>query len=276
MRIDSHQHFWNYDPVDYGWIPLGSKLERSYLPSDLQVELINSNLDGCVAVQARQQLVENDFLLTLANSHPFIKGVVGWIDLQSDMVGEQASGFAAQKKAVGVRHVVQDETDPNFMKRPAFRRGIATLEPLGLVYDILIYWHQLEDAIDLVRAFPSQAFVLDHIAKPAISKGMMQPWLEHITALSNFSNVSCKVSGMVTEADHRGWNVSQLEPYFDAVLNAFGPSRLLFGSDWPVILLAAEYSTFIGAVDGFIARLSETERAAIMGLNACRVYQLVP
>jgi len=274
MRIDSHQHFWKYDSSQYGWIQAGSVLERSYLPSDLLAELVESKIDGCIAVQARQDLAENEFLLGLAKEHSFIQGVVGWIDLQSAMASEQASSFAGQDKAIGVRHVVQDEPDADFMKRPAFRRGIAALEPLGLAYDILIYWHQLEDAIDLVKNFPNQNFVLDHIAKPAIAKGLMQPWHSNITTLGSFPNVSCKVSGMVTEADHQNWNASQLKPYFDKVLNAFGPSRLLFGSDWPVIRLAAEYQIFLGAIQEFISPLSESEIDGIMGLNAARIYRL--
>jgi L-fuconolactonase len=274
MRIDSHQHFWNYDPAQYGWIQPGSVLQRSYLPSDLQIELTASLIDGCIAVQARQELSENDFLLGLAQEHSFIKGVVGWIDLQSDTAAEQASKFATKDKAIGVRHVVQDESDPDFMKRATFRRGIATLEPLGLAYDILVYWHQLEDAIDLVKNFPNQNFVLDHLAKPAIATGQMQPWANHIHTLAGFSNVSCKVSGMVTEADHQKWNSAQLKPYFDTVLEAFGPSRLLFGSDWPVIRLAAEYRAFLEVIHDFIAPLSQSEKTDFMGLNAARIYRL--
>jgi L-fuconolactonase len=274
MRIDSHQHFWNYDPAQYGWIQPGSVLQRSYLPSDLLIELTASKIDGCIAVQARQDLVENDFLLGLAQENSFIKGVVGWIDLRSDLAAEQANKFAAQDKAIGVRHVVQDEPDPDFMKRAAFRRGIATLEPLGLAYDILIYWHQLKDAIDLVKNFPNQNFVLDHIAKPAIATGQMQPWANHIHTLAGFPNVSCKVSGMVTEADHQNWDSTLLRPYFDTVLDAFGPNRLLFGSDWPVIRLAAEYRAFLKAIQEFISPLSHSEQAGIMGINASRIYRL--
>ncbi len=274
MRIDAHQHFWNYDPSQYQWIQPGSVLQRSYVPSDLLKELVASKIDGCIAVQARQDLAENDFLLGLARENSFVKGVVGWIDLQSDSVAEQAKEFSTQTKAIGVRHVVQDEPDPDFMKRAAFRRGIATLEPLGLAYDILIYWHQLEDAIDLVRSFPNQRFVLDHIAKPAIAKGLTQPWASHIHTLARFPNVACKVSGMVTEADHENWYTEQLRPYFQTVLDAFGPSRLLFGSDWPVIRLAAEYRSFVDSIQTFIDQLSQSEKTGIMGLNALRIYRL--
>jgi len=274
MRIDSHQHFWEYSASKYGWIQPGSVLERSYLPRDLRLELETANMDGCIAVQARQSLVENSFLLQLAKENAFIKGVVGWIDLQSDEAADQAAELAQNEKIVGVRHVVQDEADPDFMKRPSFRRGIATLAPLGLAYDILIYWHQLEDAIDLVRSFPSQNFVLDHVAKPAIAKGTMEPWRSLIKILSRFPNVSCKVSGMVTEADHLNWDQKDLKPYFDTVLDAFGPSRLLFGSDWPVIRLASEYPRFLESIDSLATSLSPTEIDGLMGVNASRVYGL--
>jgi len=274
MRIDSHQHFWEYSASQYGWIQPGSVLERSYLPRDLRLELETANMDGCIAVQARQSLVENSFLLQLAKENAFIKGVVGWIDLQSDEAADQAAELAQNEKIVGVRHVVQDEADPDFMKRPSFRRGIATLAPLGLAYDILIYWHQLEDAIDLVRSFPSQNFVLDHIAKPAIAKGTIEPWSSLIKILSRFPNVSCKVSGMVTEADHLNWDRKDLKPYFDTVLDAFGPSRLLFGSDWPVIRLASEYPRFLESIDSLATSLSPTEIDGLMGVNASRVYGL--
>lgn len=274
MRIDSHQHFWEYSPLQYGWIQPGSVLERSYLPKDLRLELDTANMDGCIAVQARQSLVENGFLLQLAKEYSFIKGVIGWIDLQSDEAADQAAELVRNEKVVGVRHVVQDEADPDFMKRPSFRRGIAALAPLGLAYDILIYWYQLEDAIDLVRSYPSQNFILDHVAKPAIFNGTLEPWGSHIKILSKFPNVSCKVSGMVTEADHVNWTSKDLKPYFDTVLNAFSSSRLLFGSDWPVIRLASEYQRFLESVDSLAASLSPTEIDGLMGVNATRVYGL--
>jgi len=274
MRIDSHQHFWEYSPAEYGWIRPGSVLERSYLPSGLLPELTEANIDGCIAVQARQSLVENDFLLRLASENSFIRGVVGWIDLQSDSASLQASEFASNDKAVGVRHVVQDESDPDFMKRPSFRRGISKLAKLGLVYDILVYWNQLDDAIALARDFPDQIFVLDHIAKPAIAKGILEPWRARVNTLAGLPNVCCKVSGMITEADHTNWTQEDLSPFFDVVLEAFGPSRLLFGSDWPVIKLAGEYQRFLSVVENLAAPLSQSEKAALMGLNADRIYQL--
>lgn len=290
MRIDSHQHFWCYDPVDYPWIPESGKrsgdgftaddntrehlrsLDRNFLPADLQPLLKSSDIDACIAVQARQSLRENDFLLTLAEQNEFISGIVGWIDLRSDNAEEQAMQLAAHPKAVGVRHVVQDETQPMFMAGQAFRRGISCLAKYRLVYDILIYEHQLADATAIVQAFPDQQFVVDHIAKPSIKTGRFEPWRSELRKLSAFSNVVVKLSGMITEADHGNWNLSQLQPYWQTVLDAFSPNRILFGSDWPVIRLASDYHSWVQIVQHWLAPLSDTERADIWGLNAQRVY----
>ncbi|MCU0715784.1 MAG: amidohydrolase family protein [Pirellula sp.] len=274
MRIDSHQHFWKYDSAQYDWIPTGSTIHRDFGPEDLKPLLQAAQLDGCVAVQARQSLVENEYLCNLAAQHDFIRGVVGWIDLRSEMVDEQAAAFRALPKAVGVRHVVQGETDPEFMAREPFRRGISKLRMYGLVYDILIFEHQLADAIALVKAFPEQRFVIDHIAKPRIKEKSIRDWSEKMTEISHYSNTWVKLSGMVTEADHQSWKLSDLEPYWDATLQAFGADRILFGSDWPVIRLACSYERWIEIVSRWLERLPESDRGKIWGKNAVDAYQL--
>lgn len=274
MRIDSHQHFWKYDSAQYDWIPTGSTIHRDFGPEDLKPLLQAAQLDGCVAVQARQSLIENDYLCNLAAQHDFIRGVVGWIDLRSEKVEEQAAAFRALPKAVGVRHVVQGETDPDFMAREPFRRGISKLQKYGLIYDILIFEHQLADAIALVKAFPEQRFVIDHIAKPRIKEKSIRDWSEKMTEISHYSNTWVKLSGMVTEADHQSWKLSDLEPYWDATLQAFGADRILFGSDWPVIRLACSYERWIEIVSRWLERLPESDRAKIWGKNAVDAYQL--
>lgn len=272
MRIDSHQHFWIYSPVEYPWIQAGTVLERSFLPNDLGPLLDSAGVDRCIAVQARQQFEENAFLSQLVVQNERVAGFVGWIDLRSPQVQLQAERMKQLPGAVGVRHVVQDEPDPDFMSREPFRRGIASLQPHGLVYDILIYEHQLEDAIRLVRDFPDQTFVLDHIAKPKIRSNQIQAWREKMTELSRHSNVSVKLSGMLTEADHRAWTLEQLLPYWEVVLEAFGPDRILYGSDWPVVLLVGQYSRWVEIVTQWLSRLNEPDRAKIWGGNANRIY----
>lgn len=274
MRIDSHQHFWMYNPSQYDWIPQGSNIHRDFGPSDLKPLLDSVKLDGCVAVQARQSLAENDYLCKLAAQHDWIRGVVGWIDLRSEQVDEQAAAFRAMPRAVGVRHVVQGETDPEFMAREPFRRGISKLQKHGLVYDILIFEHQLDDAIALVKAFPEQPFVIDHIAKPRIKEKSIRAWSEKMTEISHYANASIKLSGMVTEADHSTWKLSELEPYWEVVLQAFGPDRILFGSDWPVIRLASSYERWIEIVSRWLDRLTPKDREKIWGENATRFYKL--
>ncbi len=272
MRIDSHQHFWIYSQPEYPWIQAGTVLERSFLPNDLAPLLHAAGVGRCIAVQARQHLEENEFLSQLVVQNEAVAGFVGWIDLRSPSVEHQAEQMSQLPGAVGVRHVVQDETDPDFMSREPFRRGIASLLPHGLVYDILIYEHQLDDAIRLVRDFPNQAFVLDHIAKPKIKSNQIQAWREKMMELSRHSNVSVKLSGILTEADHQAWTLEQLLPYWEAVLEAFGPERILYGSDWPVVLLAGQYSRWVEIVTQWLSRLNEPDQAKIWGGNANRIY----
>jgi len=274
IQIDSHQHFWSYDEQQYRWIPKGSPLHRDWLPNDLAPLLAKAGLDGCIAVQARQTVEESRWLLTLADHAPIIKGVVGWVDLQSERVEEQLEELSKHPRFVGVRHVVQDEPDSNFMLRPNFLRGIGKLEPFNLTYDILIYPKQLPAAIELVKRFPGQAFVLDHIAKPFIKSGTLSPWREQIRELAKATNVCCKVSGMITEADHANWKPSDFKPYLDVVFEAFGVGRLMYGSDWPVCLLAGSYERVFGLVDEYTRQLSGEARAKFFGGNAARFYSV--
>lgn len=269
MRLDSHQHFWRYSAAEYPWMKPEWPIRRDFLPPDLGPLLAAAGLDGSIAVQARQSLEENRFLLDLADRHPLVKGVVGWVDLRSPRVEEQLAAFAAHPKAVGVRHVVQDEPDDGFMLGTDFQRGIAALKQFDLAYDILIYPKQLPAAIRLAARFPEQRFVLDHLAKPPIKSGVLSPWREQINELSRLPNVHCKVSGMATEADWRGWEYPDFVPYLDAVFAAFGPERLMFGSDWPVALLAGSYADAHALVDDFIA---PRDQDAVFGGNAARFY----
>ena len=272
-RLDSHQHFWRYDAAQYPWIPTGSPLQRDWLPADLAALQQPLGFDGSIAVQARQSLTESRWLLELADADSRIKGVVGWVDLQSEHVGEQLAEFARHPSLVGVRHVVQDEPDDNFMLRPAFVRGIGALQDFGLTYDLLIFPKQLPAAIELVRRFPEQPFVLDHIAKPFIKTGTLSPWREQIQELAQFPNVLCKVSGMVTEADHGAWRPDDFRPYLDVVSNAFGEDRLMFGSDWPVCLLAADYGRVVSLIRDYAAQLSAPAQAKLFGGNAAKFYR---
>lgn len=274
MKLDSHQHFWRYDAAQYPWIPAGSPLHRDWLPADLAALQKPLGFDGSVAVQARQSLAESDWLLGLADADPRVKAVVGWVDLRSPEVGADLARLARHPRFAGVRHVAQDEPDDRFLVGEEFMRGIAQLQPLGLTYDLLIFPKQLPAAIELVGRFPTQPFVLDHIAKPAIASGELSPWREQIRELAQAPNVCCKVSGMVTEARHRGWQAEDFRPYLDVVFEAFGVKRLMFGSDWPVCLFAAEYAQTVALVDDYTRGLSAGEREALFGGNAASFYKI--
>jgi L-fuconolactonase len=231
-------------------------------------------IDACLAVQARQSLEETRWLLKLAEAHPFIAGVIGWVDLQADNVREQLEDFGGDPRLVGIRHIVQDEADDRFLLRPAFCRGVSMLEDLELVYDILIYPRHLAVAAEFVSRFTRQRFVIDHLAKPRIRDGELAGWEAGIRALAAFPHVFCKVSGLVTEADWSRWTPEQLRPYLDVVLDAFGPYRLIAGSDWPVCTVAGGYVRAMSAIAQYFADRPEPERAAVMGDNARRCWNL--
>jgi L-fuconolactonase len=273
MRLDAHQHFWNYSPEDYGWINDNmAALRRNFLPQDLEPLLASEGFHGSIAVQARQSLEETRWLLELAAANGIVKGVVGWVDLRSPDLPAQLDQFADNPKFLGVRHVVQDEPDDNFMLGSDFRRGIARLREYDLAYDILIYPRQLPAAIQLVREFPDQRFVLDHIAKPLIAEGRMDSWDRDIRELAKSENVNCKLSGMVTEARWHDWKPDDFRPYLDVVVNTFGPSRLMIGSDWPVCTASASYSRTMALVRDYIGTLTPDEQQSILGECCSRFY----
>lgn len=272
MRIDSHQHFWRYAPDQYPWIQPNWPLRRDFLPAELEPLLASARLDGCIAVQARQSLEESRWLLELAEESPIIKGVVGWVDLRSLEVSKQLETFAPHPKFVGVRHVVQDEPDDNFLLGAEFQRGLASLKSFGLTYDLLLFPRHLPAAIKLVETFPDQPFVLDHLAKPHIKDGRLDPWREHIEMLASFPNCCCKVSGLVTEADWTNWRPADFAPYLDVVVNSFGVDRLMYGSDWPVCLLAGNYERVHGLAAAFAKQFSKGDQAKFFGGNAAKFY----
>jgi L-fuconolactonase len=276
MHIDSHQHFWNYSAAEYPWIAPGTPLERNWLPADLEAAAAPLGVQGSVAVQARQSLEESRWLLELAAQSPFIKGVVGWVDLRSDRVEEELAPLAANPKFVGVRHVVQAEPDAAFMLQPAFLRGIEKLRQFNLAYDFLLFPKQLPAAIQVAAQFPEQPFVLDHIAKPLIRAGLMKPWREDIRELARHGNVHCKISGLVTEAKFTGWKPDDFRPYLDVVVEAFGPDRVMFGSDWPVCLLAGSYAQVHGLAADYCRQFPEEAQRKFHGENAARFYRLTP
>ena len=272
--IDSHQHFWTYDAVEYGWIDDSmAALRRDFLPPDLDREMAAAHVDASIVVQARQTLEETHWLLELAGRHASIAGVIGWVDLQSPTVAEELERVARHPRLAGIRHIVQGEPD-GFLERPAFRRGIACLEPYGLTYDILVYARQLPAAAAFAGAFPRQRFVLDHLGKPAIRANAYREWRQHFAELAGLPNVCCKLSGLVTEADWQAWTPAQLRPYLDAALESFGPSRLMIGSDWPVCLVAASYGDVIGMVREAIAEYSADEREQMLGGTAQDFFHL--
>ena len=272
--IDSHQHFWKYDRAEYGWIDeTMAALRRDFLPADAQREMAAANVQTSIAVQARQTLEETEWLLELAEENPFIAGVVGWVDLQAPDIDEQLDRLSRHPRLVGIRHIVQAEPD-GFLERPAFRHGVGRLEHYGLTYDILVYARQLPPAVEFARAFPRQRFVLDHLGKPDVKGKELREWRRHFDLLAALPNVCCKLSGLVTEADWGSWTRPQLGPYIDAALEAFGPSRLMIGSDWPVCTVAASYETVIGLVRDAISEYSESEQAQMLEGTARGFFHL--
>ena len=275
MRIDSHHHFWKYSAEDYGWMSdEQAAIRRDFGPEDLEREIRAAGIDGVVSVQARQSLEENDFLLGYAAKHGFIKGVVGWAPLIDPDVGKQLEKLAKQPKLKAVRHVLHDEADDRYMLREDFNRGVGMLKDFGLVYDILIFEKHLPQTVQFVDRHPEQVFVLDHIAKPRIKANELSPWQSRIVELAHRPNVYCKVSGMATEADYANWTPKQLEPYFETVLSAFGPKRLMFGSDWPVCVVAVEYGRWAELVRGWVSELPAADQERVLGGTAVEAYGL--
>jgi L-fuconolactonase len=273
VRIDSHQHFWHYDPAHQVWMTEQmAVLRRDYLPGELQPLLKAGGVDGTIAVQARQMVAETEWLLKLADEHDFIRGVVGWVDLRSAALREQLAKYAQHPRLVGVRHVVHDEPDDRFMLLPEFRRGIGQLREFDLTYDLLLFPKHLPVALTLVAEHPQQPFVLDHIAKPAIRERELSPWREDLRRLADFSNVFCKLSGLVTEAQWMQWRAEDFHPYLDMVIEAFGTERVMIGSDWPVCTLSGDYVSTIRIVTDYVQRFPAEVRDGILGGNCARFY----
>ncbi|MDP0501300.1 MAG: amidohydrolase family protein [Verrucomicrobiota bacterium JB022] len=274
MRIDAHHHLWHYDPVAYDWIDDSmAVIRRDFLPNDLAETTTAAGIDGVISVQARQMEEETRWLLELAADSSLIRGVVGWLPLISPELPALLDSYAAPK-LVGLRHVLQGEPDPAYMLGADFNRGIAELTKRDLAYDILILEHQLPQAIELVDRHPQQRFIVDHIAKPRIRDGELQPWADRMRDLARRPNVWCKLSGVVTEADPSAWTPEQLRPYMETALECFGPQRLMFGSDWPVCLVGMEYARWVALVEDLVSRLSPDEQTAFWASNATRAYRL--
>ncbi len=273
--IDAHHHLWRYTPLEYGWIDETMQaLQRDFLPEDLKAAMATAGIDGTIAVQARQTLEETRWLLDMAEANAEIRGVVGWAPIAGEEFPGCMEEFDGREKLKGLRHVIQGEKDEHYILREDFNSGIRTMAGSGLVYEILIYERHLEDTIYFVDEHPQQVFVLDHIAKSQIAAGVIEPWASRMKELGQRGNVWCKVSGMVTEADWKTWPQEKLKPYLDVAVEAFGPSRLMAGSDWPVCLLASGYAQGFEGVRQCFAGRNEAERAAVLGGTAGGVYGL--
>lgn len=275
LRIDAHQHFWNFDPAKHVWMneEMGV-LKKNFLPSDLEPLLKKCNIDACVAVQANQAEEENDFLFELANQNEMIKGIVGWVDLKSEYLLERLEHYSQISKIKGFRHVIHDEPDLDFMIQPSFMKGVSALKKYGYTYDILIFAAHLPNTLKFIKNLPNQAFIIDHIAKPKIKKGEIETWEKQLKEVAKFENVYCKISGMVTEADWLNWQKEDFTKYLDTVVNAFGTKRILYGSDWPVCTLAATYENQYTIVKEYFSRFSQTEQDLFFGGNATHFYNL--
>ncbi len=275
MKIDAHQHFWKFDPVRDSWINDSmSVIRKDFYPNDLKPLLDKNGIAGCVAVQADQSDIETAFLLDLANRNDFIKGVVGWVDLQSSNIGERLEEYQNVDKLKGFRHILQGEADKALMLTPRFMNGIRALKNRDWTYDILIFSDQLNYTLQFAKIFPGQRFVIDHIAKPEIKNQNIDKWADGIKAVGKLENVWCKISGVLTEADWINWNIKDFTPYLDIIFEAFGTKRIMFGSDWPVCNLAGGYEQTIFVAENYISKLSSDEQAAFWGLNAIEFYKL--
>ncbi len=273
--IDAHQHFWKYNKQDFAWITDDMQvIQKDFLPEDFLPVYQQNNIDSCVAVQVNQTEEENFFFLQLAEQFNFIKGIVGWIDLQADDIEERLSFFSKYKKLKGFRHILQGETNRALMLEKKFINGIRCLKQFNFTYDILIREDQLQYALKFVKHFPEQLFVIDHLAKPLIKQGEIESWKKSIQQFKPFQNVCCKISGMVTEADWNNWNNETFKPYMDIVVETFGTNRIMFGSDWPVCLVAADYNKVLEIVKHYFSFFSKDEQQQFFSSNAIDFYNL--
>ncbi len=275
MKIDSHQHFWRFNEERDSWINEEMEvIKRDFMPEDLELLLLEQDFDGCVAVQAAQDDAQTEFLLSLADQNDFIKGVVGWIDLQSSGLEEKLSTYSDKKLLKGFRHVLQDEPEDDYMLRPAFMKGVKMLANYDYTYDILIFPRHLKNALIFAQSLKNQRLVIDHLAKPYIKDGLIDDWKRDIQAFKGLDHVSCKVSGIITEADWHHWRQEDLRPYLDVAFEVFGTNRLMFGSDWPVSLLAGNYPEVTAVLNRYLESFSKDEKDKIMGGNATGFYKL--
>jgi L-fuconolactonase len=275
LKVDTHQHFWKYNPVKHSWINEEmAVIQKDFMPIDLQPILNEVGIGGCIAVQADEDEAENDFLLSLAKNDNFIKGVVGWADFLADDISERLAYYNDFKIIKGFRYILQDKNQRDLMLSKEFLKGIQAMKAYDFVYELLIFPDQLAYAEQLVTQFPNQVFVLDHLAKPMIKAGEIKQWKTAIIALAKHENVYCKVSGMVTEADWKNWNYADLSPYMDVVFSSFGIDRVMFGSDWPVCNLATDYQKVMDVVETQVNSLTINEQEKFWSLNATKCYQL--
>jgi L-fuconolactonase len=273
--IDAHHHLWRYTPEEYDWIDESMEmLQRDFLPVDLKGAMKSAGVDGTIAVQARRTLEETRWLLDLAEANEEIRSVTGWAPIAGADFPGVMEEFDGREKLKALRHVIQGEKDENYILREDFNAGIRALSGSGLVYEILIYERHLPQTIEFVDRHPNQVFVLDHMAKPLIAAGIVEPWATRMRELAKRENVWCKVSGMVTEADWNTWTPEKLRPYLDVTVEAFGPRRLIAGSDWPVCLVASSYERWWHVLREYFAGFSESEQASVFGGNAIQVYGL--
>lgn len=276
MRIDSHQHFWNYNALHQDWMSneMGS-IKRDFLPNDVESELKKANLEGCVAVQASQTEMENQFLMNLVADYDFIKGIVGWVDLKADNLEERLRYYKEHQIIKGFRHVIHDESDVDFMLNPKFIAGVKMLRDFDFTYDLLVFPIHLENTLAFIKELPDQKFVIDHIAKPCIKTGAdKEQWAKQLKLIAAYPNVYCKVSGMVTEAKWNDWVQEDFYPYLDVVVDCFTPNRIMYGSDWPVSNLSSEYQSMFQIVKHYFSRFTKEEQAKVFGLNAKSFYNL--
>jgi L-fuconolactonase len=275
LKIDSHQHFWKFDPVRDTWINDDMKIiRRDFMPEDLAPILKANGFDGCITVQSDQSEAENEFQLNNAKNNDFVKGVVGWVDLQANDVEDRLAYYSQFEKFKGVRHVLQGEPQRDFMLRPAFLKGISLLKKFNFTYDILIFPDQLTYSETFVKQFPDQPFVIDHLAKPYIKNRDIEGWERDIKAVAKYENMCCKLSGMVTEADWKNWQPGDFKPYLDVAVEAFGTERLMFGSDWPVCEVAATYAQVVDIIDDYFSAFTADEKQLVFGGNAVRFYNI--
>jgi L-fuconolactonase len=274
MIIDTHVHFWKYEKVRDAWITEDMKiLRQDYLPAHLLATMKRNEVDGCVAVQAGQSEYETHFLVELSKTYPEIKGVVGWLDFVNNNLEERLAFFSQHKIIKGWRHIVQAEPD-DFLLRKDFQRGIAALKPYDFTYDILVYHHQLKPALEFISKFPGQKMVIDHCAKPDIGKKNIADWKKWMNEMAMHPHVFCKLSGLLTETQWKAWSPGDFYPYLDVVFEAFGTNRLMFGSDWPVMLLSGMYVQWKSLLEKYMENFSEEERLKVFGENAIEFYNL--